>query len=118
MLVQDRTRYAGLHRGGEVFRVDHHNLIHTGQVQTDTALNRQEVPFQRGARTERDQRYMVFMAMTRHPGYFLCAASKDNHIRQHGWIRRLIPSMVFTHSVRKRATLLELHLQGFNETVR
>ena len=50
--------------------------------------------------------------------YYGCAASKNNHIRQHGWIRRLIPSMVFTHSVRKRAPLLELSLQGFYKTFR
>ena len=112
LVVELGARHARLHRDREVVGRERHDLLHARQVDAHTALHRQQMPFERGAHAEGNDRHRMRIGQRHDEGDLLGALAVDDQIRRRHVERRLVAAMLLAHRERRRAALAEVGLQG------
>ena len=114
LVVDLRPRHARLDGDGEVLGVDRDHLVHARQVDADTALDREQVAFERRADAERDHRHSMAVGELDDLRDLVRALAEDDHLGRRSVDRRLVAAVLLAHRERSRAAIAEELLQRFD----
>ncbi|TXT36090.1 MAG: hypothetical protein FD138_1096 [Planctomycetota bacterium] len=73
--------HAGLHRDVHVVGAESQDAIHAAEIHTDAAVNRDDSPFDRRARAERDDRHSMLVTEPSDGGDFVVRQRIDHAVR-------------------------------------
>ena len=96
-LVKLLARHAGLHPHRQVLGLNGQHLVHARDIQADTALHRQQMPFQGRTHTKRNDRHFVTGRQRHGVGRVGAGLGKHHSHRRGGIQRRLIAPMLLAY---------------------
>lgn len=117
MLIELQSCDTGLHRGVHVVGADSQNAIHASEVHADSAVNRDDSPFDGSAGTERDDRHTMPVTQPRDGGDFVIRKREHHAV----WPLRFVMRDIFRMPVEivgeLRTAVAEQSLKLFHDVV-